>query len=790
MKGRLSKLVLALGLMPIFASAFIVQKIEYQGIERVPYSSVVANIPVKVGDDLTPALSDEIVTDLFKTGYFQNVQLYNQNGTLVIQVEELPTIAKVDIKGNSLIKTDQLKSVLNNVGLQVGNVFNQTIVNQIQQSLVAEYNTQGKYAVQVTVDVVPTTDNRVDLTINISEGLDTKISDINIIGNKIYSNRQIIKQLPVSTPGIVAFFTGADVYTADKMQKTIAAMTDFYLNHGYLDFRVNSAEASLNSTHTKAYLTFNVTEGSQYTFTGFGFKGDLILPESQLAKLVKIKSGDIYSKQTIDDAVKAMNYAIGDDGYAFVNINPVPTINKEKRTVYITFYVTPGQKVYVHQIEFTGNTVTNDQTLRERMMFAEGSTYSKTDIDSSLVKLQQLPFVQQVVPSTKPVPNTNNQVNVDYNVTEQAANAVSGAIGYGGLYGVLFNASFNMNNLFGTGNTFGVNAQVSQPMQSVNINLSQPYFTLSGVTQSESLYFIRNNAAEEGLTSFSTNSFGGTLNYSVPISTWNAFNFGGGVDHTNLQQPGSSESLTVTNFMNQYGSNYNTYSLSVGLSRNSTNSAYFPTHGQIANIGAKVAMPGSTLDWYQLNANGDAYFSLSQYITMMVSAGTAYGGGYGNTANLPFFLNYYAGGWGNAGVGTVRGYAPGQMGPQDTNVCTNSANGCTPGTYSEGSALGGNWLVDSTLQFYFPVPFYNKPNIRLITFLDAGNVYQTYSSPSTWPGSNPGTHPTFNNIAYTAGVGIEFVIPMLGAMGFSFAEPINKTSSNTNYFQFNLGTVF
>ncbi len=796
MRAKISAPLLALGLLPVYAQAFIVQDITYEGVNRVPLSSVQANNPVKVGDNVTPASSVGVISDLFKTGYFQNVQLYNQNGTLLVQVQELPTIAKIDIKGNQLIKTDQLRSVLNNVGLQVGNMFNQPLINQIKQSLITEYNSQGKYAVQVSVDVIPTTDNRVDITIDVSEGLDAKIKDINITGNTVYSEKKLLDQLPISTPGLVAFFTGADVYTSDKLSKAAKALIDFYQNHGYLDVQVNSAQASLDSTHTKAYITLNVTEGQQYQFAGFAFKGDLIAPEAALTKLVKIKSGDIYSKQIVTNAQQAIATTVADQGYAFVNVNPVPTVDKDKRTVFITFYVTPGQKVYINSLEFKGNTVTNDQTLRERMKFVEGSTYSKTAIDESTVALQRLPYTPQVTENTTPVPNTNNKVNVDYTVNEQAANTVSAAIGYGGLYGVLFQAGFNMNNLFGSGNNFGINAQVSRPYQNVSANFTQPFFTLSGVSQSVGVYFTKNNASEEGLTNFSTNSVGGTLTYSIPISTWNSFYFGGGLDHTILQQPGDSQSATVQNFTNEYGDAYNTYSLSFGLQRNSTNSAFFPTQGVFASTGLKVAMPGSSLEWYQANANGNWYYALNPNVTMMVGGGLAYGGGYGNNPNLPFFLNYYAGGWGTGvspwgtgAVGTVRGYTAGQMGPQDTIICTDSSV-CTPGSTSQGSALGGNFLVNSTLQLYFPVPFYNKPNVKLITFLDAGNVYQTYSSSTTWDNAAGATHPTFSNIAYTGGVGLEFVIPMLGAMGFSFAEPINRTANNTNYFQFNLGTVF
>ncbi len=783
---RKKTLVLALALTPLFSQAFIVQSIQFQGLSRIPEATVSADQPVKVGDDLTPALSNQVITDLYKTGYFKNIQLINNGGNLVIQVEELPTIAKIDIKGNELIKTADLTTVLNNVGLQVGNMFNQTLINQIQQSLVQEYNSQGKFAVQVTVDVKPTTNNRVDVTINVSEGLDTEIQSILFVGNHDFSSKELIKQLQISTPGIVAFFTKTDVYSQQKLGQSLQDLANFYENHGYVDFHVTAAEASLDSTHTKAFVTISVSEGAQYNFGGFALKGNLILPEATLDKLVKIESGETYSKATITASQQAIITALGNEGYAFANVNPVPTINKDKKTVFITFYVTPGQKVYINQVEFTGNTVTNAKTLRQRMKFVEGSTYSKTNIDNSTVALQRLPYMKQVNESVKPVPNTSDQVNVNYDLKEQSANTVSAAIGYSGLYGAILQGGFNVNNVFGTGNIFGINAQVSKPYQSVNMSYTEPFFTDSGISQTESLYFTKVNAGDEGLANFSTNSYGATLGYAIPISTWNFFNFGGGFDHTTLQQPGDGwQSATVTQFTQQNGSAYNTYSINFGLSRDSTNSAYFPTQGEAGSVGVNIAVPGSTLTYYTLIGSMHWFHALNQYFTLVLSGGASYGNGYGNQDQLPFFRNFYGGGW-----GSVRGYTAGSMGPQDTLVCTNGSD-CTQGSTEEGQALGGNLMVDSTAEVLYPVPFMtDNHNLRLVTFVDSGNVYDTYNSNTVWNVNANPNYPNFSNIRYTVGMALEWVSP-LGAVGIDIAQPLNsQPGDNTKFFDFTLGTFF
>jgi outer membrane protein insertion porin family len=783
---RKKALVLALAAAPLFAHGFIVQSIQFSGLSRIPEATVAADQPLKVGDDLTPALSNQVISDLYKTGYFKNIQLINNNGNLVIQVEELPTIAKIDIKGNELIKTADLTTVLNNVGLQVGNMFNQTLINQIQQSLIQEYNSQGKFSVQVKVELTPVSNNRVDVAINIAEGLDTEIQSILFIGNHHFSSRKLLKQLDISTPGLIAFFTKSDVYSQQKLGQSLQDLANFYENHGYVDFHVTAAEASLDSTHTKAFVTISVAEGPKYDFSGFEFKGNLILPETTLEKLVNISAGDTYSKAQITASQQAIVTALGNEGYAFVNVNPVPTIDREKKTVFITFYVTPGQKVYINQVEFTGNTVTNDKTLRQRMKFVEGSTYSKTNIDNSTVALQRLPYMKQVNESIKPVTGTSDQVNVNYALQEQSANTVSAAIGYSGLYGAILQGGFNVNNVFGTGNIFGINAQISKPYQSVNMSYTEPFFTDSGISQTTSLYYTHVNAGDEGLTDFSTNSYGATLGYSIPISTWNFFNFGGGFDHTTLQQPGDGwQSMTVNNFTEENGSAYNTYSINLGLSRDSTNSAYFPTQGETGSIGANIAVPGSTLTYYTLVGSLQWYHALNQYFTLALSGGVSYGNGYGNQDQLPFFRNFYGGGW-----GSVRGFSAGSMGPQDTLECVNGSD-CTPGSTEEGQALGGNLLVDSTAEVLYPVPFMtDNPNLKLITFVDGGNVYDTYNVDSVWnAGENP-NYPNFSNIRYTVGVGLEWVSP-LGAVGIDIAQPLNsQPGDDTKFFDFTLGTFW
>jgi outer membrane protein insertion porin family len=771
---------------PIAAQAFVVKKIQFVGLQRVPESTVRADVPVTVGQDFEPGQSQAVIEDLFKTGYFSNVSLYSSNGTLVINVVEQPTIASINISGNELIKTDQLQTVLNNVGLQVGNMFNHSLLRQIQQSLEQQYNSQGKYAVIVTTNINPLPRNRVGIDIKISEGLTAKITRINIVGNQAFSEKTLVDQLTVSTPGLFAFFTGSDKYSQDKLSKSLQALSDYYMDRGYARFRIDSNQVAIDSTKTKVFLTINVTEGQKYTFKGFKLMGNLILPESQLDSMVNIKAGDTFSKQTVLDAQTAIINALGNQGYAFANVNPVPTIDDKTKQVYITFYVIPGQKVYIRNITFTGNTVANDETLRERMRYVEGSQYSKVNLDTSKVTLQRLPYIQSVDDKVVPVAGASNQVDINYNLAEQSANSISGNIGYSELDGVIVGAGLNIPDVFGTGNIFGINTQISRPAQSVNFSFTQPYFTQNGISQSVNMYFSRVNAADQGLANYSTNSYGGKVNYAIPISTWNYFNIGGGVDRTQLEQPSGSNSATVSSFISQYGSIYNSLLLTLGFSRDSTNAAYFPTQGETANIGTNIAVPGSSLNWYQILTNAAWYHTVfSNNVTGSLDGGVSFGGGYGNTSHMPFFQGFNGGSW-----GSVRGYSAGTMGPDDTLVCPAGSTTCTPGT-SQGNALGGNLSVNASGNLYFPVPFaMDNQNLRMVTFMDAGNIYNTYRMATEWNSAAQPIYPTLSNIRYSVGVGLEWVSP-LGPLGFSLAAPLNKKAGDdTQIFQFTLGQFF
>lgn len=759
--------------MPV-AHAFVIKQIEYQGLQHVPLSTVKSVMPVTPGSDLTPTLSNNVITDLNNTGFFDDIQLYHQKGTLIVKVHERPTIAAVHFSGNHLIKSSRLRQVLTQAGMTVGSVFKQTTLHQIKTALAEQYMLQSKYAVRIHSTVTHLARNRVSIDITISEGLAARIEHINIVGAHAFSQSTLIDQLTIATPGLFSFITGDDKYSQARMAQSLKQLQSYYMDRGYIHYETNSVQASIGPNKRHFYITINIHEGSRYQFSHFHLKGRLILPKDTLRALVPIRAGQVFSRKQVMQAVKAIENKLADQGYAFATVNPVPTINEKHKTVAMTFYVSPGNLYYIHQINFLGNNVTDDKTLRERLKISEGATYSKTALSQSTLAFKQLPYLQTVREQIAPVKGSDNQLNVNYHVKEKTANSVTFSVGYSQLDAFMGGVSLDMPNLAGTGNDINIGTQLSKPYQSVNATFTQPYFTRSGISQSITVFGTRVDNSERSLVNYSTNTFGGKLNYAVPMSTWNYFNFGGGYDYTRLLQPQNDTSETVQAFTNANGHRFNTFTLTAGFSRNDTNAPYFPTSGVNADVSGELSVPGSTLTWYKLLSSATWYYPLTKGYTFSVVGRVNYGNGYGSTQHLPFFDNFYGGGW-----DSVRGFASGSLGPKDK----------LNGTTDSGNSIGGNLSILGSASLYFPVPFIsNQHNFRVGVFADMGNVYDTYDL-STTVGAQPES-PNFGNLLYSAGLSFQWLSP-LGLLGMSIAEPFNANGdSDTQIFNFSIGGTF
>jgi outer membrane protein insertion porin family len=788
-----SSVLMALCINTAFSwDSFRISSIRYEGLHSLNPDMFDFSMNVKPGQVITPEKSNKLLQALYGTGYFEKVHLDRKGNVLIVDVKERPTIAKVTLKGNKLIKSKDLNKVLTSAGLVVGNSFNPMLSKQIQLSLVQEYYNQGKYAAIIKIKQKKISRNRVNVIIDISEGLTAKIKNILIIGNKHFTDKQLIKKLPISMPSIVAFFTNSDRFDQNNLQKALQTLSDFYMDRGYADFRVLSTESAITPDHKFFYLTINISEGKKYKFGTYQLVGDTIVPKAKLKELVKVKPGDVFSRKVLLNSVSAIKNKIADKGYAFTNVQPVPEVDSVKGIINFKFYIDVGRKVTIRHINFTGNTMTNEIVFRRDMRFVEDSIYNKSSLKKSTMKLQQHPFVSSANYDLAPVLGSNNQVDVNYKLKERSANGVKFSVGYSDLDKVFVGASLDMPNVFGTGNAFSIGTQLSRPEQSLNMSYTQPYFTLNGVSETISAYMQReDNSRRQNWIGYSLDSYGFDLVYGFPINDTDTFSFGGGYSFNHLFPPGGDyKSLTVENFLKENGGKdrFNGYILNLGWSRNTLNSAYFPTKGVNNSLTAKGTVPGSTLTWYQTSLSSSWYHPITSFFTLNLRGQVKYGDGYGKTHHFPFFRNYYAGGW-----GTIRGYEDSDLGPHDS-LCTKvnaSGTGCTGSDPAvKGNAIGGNLLVSASANVFFPVPFAtDNDNMRFSLFLDAGNVYDTYNLSYAYEDNSP-KHPTFGNLRYSAGLAFQWLSPV-GAIGFSLAEPIRKKSGDgTQIFQFTMGQFF
>lgn len=757
------KRLLVLGLSTVLTvgqvtaqNGFIVRQIRVQGLQRVSLSTVLNYLPIKQGQTLQPSETGQIVSALYATGFFTNVNLERQGDTLIINVQERPTIGAVKITGNKKIPTKSIQKVLQNIGIQEGNVFDNSLLQGLQQSLQNEYISMGMFNAKVVTRAVPQSRNRVEIDIDINEGKPAHIKSINIYGNHAFSAGHLKRQMKLSTWRPWTILTHNDQYSKDKFDQDLQTIHDFYMDRGYIRFKYDSYSADFTPDNKYVNLNIHVNEGEIYRIKGYQLTGNLLGQQDNVSKLVILKPGEIFSRQKILAIVQAITHYYGDQGYAFTTVNPVPTIDDANREVFMTFQINPGQRVYVRSITFTGNTKTQDIVLRREMRQEEGALYSLSNIEEGKRRLQMLGYLQNVDVKTNPVPGSPDQVDLNYDISEQSSATASVQAGYSDMYGFLYGANLNENNLLGTGKQVSLGFENSQYADMYNFTYSNPYYTESGISRAISLFAQRVTPGNVGVAPYSSDNYGVNVSYGIPLTEYSGFSLGYGYQHINLQN-GSDISPQIIGYLDEHGRNYDQVSLTGGWQRTTYDRAFMPTNGSKQILAAEVGVPvfRHPLDYYKLSYQAAWYHPLVHQFIFHLSGEVAYGYGYGPfSGGLPFFKNYYAG-----GIDSVRGYQANTLGPLDW----------------EGNPLGGNVLTTGTVSLIIPNPITDK--LRTSVFVDGGNVFNNQFA--------------LGKIRYATGIGVELYIPMVGPLEFDVAEPLNARSHDqTKNFDFSVGTSF
>ncbi|MGB6976659.1 MAG: outer membrane protein assembly factor BamA [Gammaproteobacteria bacterium] len=745
------------------ALAFIVSNIRIEGLSYISRDTVLNYVPVKAGQEFNPSDASTVLQALYATGFFSDVNLGRQGNTLVIQVVERATIGAIHITGNKLIKTDKLMEALKSLGIALGNPYDSSSLTEIQKGLEQQYYSVGRYTATVTTNVVPETRNRVSVNINIYEGKVAKVKQIQIIGNRAFSEKRLLKNFNLSTWKLWSFITHGNDYAKEKLDSDLAALQSFYFDRGYLRFKVDSYTAALTPDKKYVYITVHIIEGPVYHVKGFALDGNLLGKDNQARALITLNQGEVFSRQKILAINRNIQHLYADQGYAFTQVIVQPQIDDQAHTVFLGFTVKPGQRIYVRRINFSGNTATADYVLRREMRQMENGVYSLSNIEESKRRLNNLGYLQNIKVQTVAVAGEPNQVDLDYQVSEMSSATAKIQAGYSDLYGLLYGASVNEDNLFGTGRHVGLSFDHSNYASIYNFNYSNPYYTDSGISRSINVFVQHYTPGNVGITSYSYNASGASVNYGWPVNEFSGINFGYGYQHINLNT-GAFPPIQIQNFTNAHGKRFDQFNLATGWQRTTYDRALLPTSGTKQALGIELGVPilNDSLDYYLVSYQAGWYYPLIKQFIFHLDGQVAYGNGYAKfdngtappNSNLPFFKNYFAG-----GIDSVNAYQGNTLGPKDSN----------------GNPIGGSVLTIASASLIFPNPI--SQNLRTALFFDAGNVYDNQFNG--------------NQLRYSVGVSAQWWIPSVGPLEFSFGEPLNPHSGDRlERFQFSVGTSF
>lgn len=748
---------------------FVVKDIRVEGIQRTEAGTVFNYLPVKVGETMDDEKAAQAIKALFSTGFFKDVRLEQEGDVLVVTIQERPAIAQISFSGNKAFPSDKMKEGLKQIGLSEGLIFDRSMLDKAEQEIKRQYLSQGKYGAKVKAVVSPMERNRVAVRFDIEEGLVAKIKAINVVGNQAFTEEELLQQFSLTTPTWITWWTKDDQYSKQKLSADLEALRSFYMNQGYMDFSIDSTQVSITPDKRDIYITVSITEGEKYTVSDVKMAGEMLVPEEELRKLVTVESGEYFNRQKITESSKAVGDRLGDDGYAFANVNAVPEVDKEKRTVAFTFFVDPGRRVYVRRINLTGNTRTRDEVLRREMRQLESAWYSGTKIQRSKERLDRLGYFSDVNVETPAVPGTTDQVDVNYNVTEKSTGSVMFGAGLSSAEGVVLGVTINQANFLGTGNRVSAQVNTGKVNTTYSFSFVDPYYTPDGVSRGFNVYRKDVDSSSLDVGSYKTSSYGIGVNFGVPLNERDSFSYGLTFDYTDLTLSSTSSRryLRYCDF-DTSGCDNTTLRADLGWAHDTRDNVLYPNRGVLQRINAEIGLPGLDQEYYKISYQHTWYKDLTKTFTLMLNGEAGFGGGYGGH-ELPFFKNFYAG-----GVSSVRGFDTSSIGPREFDTGT-----------SKDFAVGGTRRVVGNAELFFPVPgLRDNKQLKLSAFVDGGTV---------WGGETSDTiacSGASDCLRFSAGMGISWYSPF-GPIKLVLAKPLNeKTGDKTQMLQFQLGSQF
>lgn len=734
----------------------VINSIDIRGMERIDRATVMDYLPLAVGETIDQQRSSEIINALYKTGFFDDIELRldEEKGALLIYVKERPAIASLKISGVDDNDVTLIKDSLKNIDLAEGKIFNRTSLSMAERSLRELFLSRSLYSVDIKSTVSATDDGRVDIFIEVTEGGKALIKKINIVGNNQFLQDQLTARMQLTPkPGL---FSDNDQYSQIKLGADLEAIRTYYLDNGYIDFSIVSTQVTITPDKKDVYITININEGSRYSVDTIEVTGDLVGSAEQINELITLQPGDIFSRKMVTESSAAISRLLGEKGYAFANVNAVPRIDKNLNTIGLTYVIDPGKRVYVRRINITGNLKTLDEVIRREFRQMEGGWLSTEKINRSRIRLQRLGFFDDVNIETPAVAGTDDQVDINVSLTERPSGSLMAGIGYAQTQGFLINASVSQNNFLGTGRQLSANINNSAVTDVYSFSFTEPYYTLEGVSRGFKVFYSKTDAGKANVSDYTTDVFGGSLSYGIPLNEYDRASLSLGYENTQIKDSLLTPQ-SILNFLNANSDQFDIIKLTTSWSHDTRNRAIFADSGMIFSISGEMALPGSGLEFYKINMKGQQYIPLGYDFVFQLKGDMGYGESYGDTTEYPFFENYYAG-----GAHSVRGYRGNSLGPLEN-----------------GNPSGGAFKIIGNAELIFPLPLSESgKNFQLSAFVDGGNVFKSIDTV------------TDKQIRYSAGISAIWMTPV-APLTFSYSWPINdKPGDELERFQFTLGAFF
>ena len=773
---------------------FLVKDIKIEGLQKISEGALLNYLPINIGDSIDDIRVKESIRSVYSSGFFKNIEFRkDSSGILIISVLERPSIGSITFEGNKDIKTEDLEESLTNIGFKVGRTYDPSVLDEIERSLIDQYFSFGKYSAKIDTIIEDLPGNTVTVKVDVKEGDRAQIRQINIVGNSVFNDEDLLGLLKLKMPNWLSFINQDDRYSREDLQGDLEGIESFYLDQGYANFQIESAQVAISQDKTGIFVTINISEGEVYKLSDVKLTGEFVIPREEIEQLVFAKPGQIFSQGLLTQASELIKYRLGEDGYSFAEVEAIPELDRDSKEVKVVFYIQPKSRVYVRRISFSGTPSVNDNTLRREMRQLEGGYYSKSSLERSKVRLQRLPFIEEVDFEAIPIPGTTDLVDAEFTIKEGLPGQFGGGIGYSGYQKLILNGNFVHTNFFGTGDRVALDLNASKFRDLYSFSHTKAYTGIDEISRTASLSQSSFNQFTASSSDFSTKTYSLSLQYSYPLSEYQRVIFGGSLQSSELlagdysadqalqwvTSNGKSECFDQELF-DFCKTKFNSAEITLGWVYDSRNRYLFADRGMSQRLIANVAIPGSDVEYYGINYSYKQYFAIPfpfvNYLTLMAKADVAFNDAYGDSVGVPPYKNFFAG-----GPDTIRGFKEHRLGPRD----------------NFGNPYGGNLLVSSQMELILPMPQDWAARARFSLFFDIGNVFSTSEIKFyDYQGEEIDYDFDTGKLKRSFGIAAQWLAPM-GLFRFSYAVPMNYDESTGNRFgdelerfQFTIGGAF